>query len=238
MPDKICFKSEHGIKEYLIDLLFPNRCAFCGGFISYDRLCCDKCFDEVLWADKYICLKCGKVRESCLCNEKLKYDMCIPAAYYEGSGGECVRNLKFSKMLNGAEIFGRILRDRLDALDITPEIDVCIPVPMSVRNQRKRGYNQAQMISQHIIKGTEIKLENKCIFRKNAAVSQHELNAEQRRTAAKEQYYADDSISLKGKTVLLVDDVLTTGSTLNSCAALIKDKLHADKIICAVCTTV
>lgn len=71
-----CFSSafKSNLKAYLLDLAFPNRCPFCGEFIAYDILCCEKCFHEALWADENICTGCGKsLLKGCICGN-VSYD--------------------------------------------------------------------------------------------------------------------------------------------------------------------
>ncbi len=230
---------DSSIKSYLLDIFFPNRCPFCGRFIPYDRLCCEKCFHEALWADDGICTGCGKSYiKGCMCENELRYDMCFTAAYYADSVRECVHNLKFHGNTNGAVIFGRIIRERLKISGIIDEIDAAVPVPMTVRQKRERGYNQAELIAKAAVHGSGIRLESSALIRKNVKVSQHLLSAEERKRAVTEQYFAADGVSFEGKTVLLADDVLTTGSTLDCCAGLLKDKLHAKRVICAAAATV
>lgn len=230
-------KNDGGLKEYLIDLIFPNRCPFCGGFIEYDRLCCEDCFGSILWADDNICLKCGKpFPDKCMCSRKLYYDMCIPAAYYADKARNGIHNLKFKKGTNAAVIFGRVLRDRLDALSLTDKIDIAVPVPMTKRNRYSRGYNQAELIAEALCRDT-IPIERNLLKRSHVRTSQHFLSADERSSAVAEQYSITDNVSLKGKTVLLVDDVITTGATLDFCARLIKEHTGAAEVICCVCTT-
>lgn len=237
--DKLCRKAECSIKDFFKDLIFPNRCPFCREFISYELTCCPECLNKVLWADENICPKCGKsIVKGCMCGENIRYDQCVCAAYYAENARMAIYSLKYRCSRNSAEIFGRILRERLNILQLTDKIDICIPVPMSARSLRQRGYNQAERVAKNIISNSRIKLETDHLYRKNVRIAQHKLNAEQRKSAVTDQYFAAKNVDLTGKTVLLVDDVITTCSTLSYCAGLIKDELHAEKVICAVCTTV
>lgn len=229
-----------GKRAYILDLFFPNRCPFCGGFIPYDVLCCEECFNKVLWADDNICLDCGKSRiKGCLCGEKkLHYDMCIPAAYYIKEAKNAVLSMKYKHHTDAAELYGRILRDRMKVLGILDKIDAAVPVPMTSAQKRRRGYNQAELIAAAAVKGTDIPLMNDALLRKNVHTEQHLLNADERSASVSKQYFASEGTDLSGKTVLLADDVLTTGATLDYCAYLLKEKLGAEKVICIVCTTV
>ncbi len=230
---------DSSIKSHLLDFFFPNRCPFCGGFISFDRLCCEQCFSEIMWADEYICRRCGKpVRPECDCKAPHSYSLCASAAYYSGNVKDGIYSLKFKNNLNSAIIFGRALRDMLDEMGVLYDIDIAVPVPMSPKQQRMRGYNQAEEIAKAIVKGTDIPVRTDLIRRRFSKTAQHDLSRDERHTAAHKNYYTDiHGIPLSGMTVLLADDVLTTGATLNACSELLT-ALGAECVICAAAATV
>lgn len=230
---------DSSIKSRLLDFFFPNRCPFCGGFISFDRLCCEQCFSEIMWADEYICRRCGKpVRPECDCKTPHSYSLCASAAYYSGNVKDGIYSLKFKNNLNSALIFGRALRDMLDEMGVLDDIDIAVPVPMSPKQQRMRGYNQAEEIAKAIVKGTDIPVRTDLIRRRFSKTAQHDLSRDERHTAAHKNYYTDiHGTPLSGMTVLLADDVLTTGATLNTCSELLI-ALGAECVICAAAATV
>jgi len=230
---------DSSVKSLLLDFFFPSRCPFCGGFISFDRLCCMECFSELMWADEYICRRCGKpVRPECDCNTPHSYSLCASAAYYSGSVKDGIYSLKFKNNLNSAVIFGRALRDMLDEMGVLDDIDIAVPVPMSPKQQRMRGYNQAEEIARAIVKGTDIPVRTDLIRRRFSKTAQHDLSGDERHRAAHKNYYTDiHGTPLSGLTVLLADDVLTTGSTLNACSELLT-ALGAECVICAAAATV
>lgn len=238
MTDNSMILGDSSLKAFLADLIYPNRCPFCSRFIRYDRLCCEECFSEILWADENICRLCGKpLAPRCRCEEKPGYDMCAAAAYYSGSAKKGIINLKYRGGLNAAVIFGRVLRDELKLMDVWDGITAAVPVPMSVKQQRQRGYNQAEELAYAVTEGSDIKVRNDLIFRKYSKIAQHTLNAAERKTAAQNAYFAKSGEKLPGGVVLLVDDVLTTGATFDKCAELLKE-LGAQKVICAAAATV
>ncbi|MCI7767817.1 MAG: ComF family protein [Oscillospiraceae bacterium] len=237
--DKGIIKGDSSFRSYVLDLFFPNRCPFCGGFIGYDELCCEECFSEILWADENICRRCGKpFRPECGCGEPRNYQLCASAAYYTGAVREGIYSLKFKNNLNGAAIFGRALRDELKVMGVLDEIDVAVPVPMSPREMRSRGYNQAEELAKYITRGTDIPINTELIRRRFSKTAQHFLSVGERKAGAERIYYTElTGLPLSGMTVLLTDDVLTTGSTLNVCSALLLG-LGAERIICAAAATV
>lgn len=233
-------KNKAGAKEYILDFFFPSRCPFCGKFITYDNMCCEQCFNDILWADDNICTICGKsMIKGCMCGkDAVYYDRCIPAAYYADKAVNGIYNLKYHCYPCCGEIFGRVLKDRLNELGILKEINAAVPVPMTVFKKNARGYNQAEIIARAIAEDTDIAVETKLLVRKNVHTEQHLLSAEERAKAVSRQYFAAASDAVRGKTVLLADDVLTTGATLNYCAYLLREKLGAERVICVVAATV
>lgn len=232
-------RGDSSLKSYVLDFFFPNRCPFCGGFIPYNDLCCEECFSEILWADEHICPQCGKPkRPHCLCKESPEYALCASAAYYSGIVKEGIFSLKFKNNLNAAAIFGQALRDKLSEMGVIDSIDLAVPVPMSPKQMRIRGYNQAEELAKHLTKGTNIPVRTDLIQRRFSKTAQHDLSGEDRKREAAQTYFTELSgTPLSGMTVLLVDDVLTTGSTLNACSALLL-QLGSERVICAAAATV
>lgn len=230
-------RGKGGKKAFLLDLVFPMRCPFCDEFIEYDRLCCEECADEILWADENICTVCGKsLTKGCICPD-VSYDRCIPAAYFTDRARYGIHSLKFRSGKSAADVLGRVIGDRLRVMGLMNEIDLAVPVPMTAIQLRQRGYNQAELIARAIVEGTDIPIECDLLERHNVKTSQHLLGAEERYEAVKMQYSAAQDKDLSGMTVLLADDVLTTGATLNYCAYLLKEKLRAKRVICGVGAT-
>ena len=224
-----------GAKRFLTDLIFPSRCPFCSGFIAYNRLCCEECMNECRWTDENICPLCGKsVLKGCLCSKRL-YDACVCAAYYDGNAKTAVMSLKYEHDTRAAEVFGRVLRDMLYERGFA-DTDIAVPVPLHKERLNERGYNQAELIAREIVRGSDTILRTDILRRKPPRAEQHTLSGSERKGAAEEQYEST-GVSVEGMSVLLVDDVLTTGSTLNACTALLK-KAGAARVICAAAVTV
>lgn len=226
-----------GLKRFAVDLLYPNRCPFCDGFIPYDRACCTECFDSVLWADELICPVCGKsTRSGCIC--PVPYRRCFTAFYYEGKGKYGIKSLKYRSHPDCAQLYGRVLRDRMDIAGATEGIDAAVPVPMAPKSLRERGYDQAELIARGIIKGSDIELLTHALRRLDPEREQHTLSAAERRQEAERQYSAGSDIDkVRDKVILLVDDVLTTGATLTACTNVLM-KNGALQVICAAAATV
>ena len=234
MPENFNISNGGGVKRFLLDLVYPNRCPFCSEFLPYDRLCCEDCFNEVLWTDELICPVCGKPKAGdCIC--PVSYSRCITAVYYKGAAKTAVLNYKYRSHTDAAILFGRVLHDKLMMTEYARKTDLALPVPLSPPQLRQRGYDQAELLAREITKGTDIPVAN-MLRRKKPRTEQHELSASERRAASAEQYsFAGGDLS--EKTILLVDDVLTTGATLDVCSEILL-RNGAEEVICAVIATV
>lgn len=226
--------SRKGFGRYVLDMLFPNRCPFCDKIIRWDKLSCNNCFSDIMWTDEGVCKICGK--DVCKCSEELNYDKCYTAAYYKGNVKNAVVALKAHYGINFADIIADTIVYKMIQDEIHKKIDCIIPVPMSDNKLKIRTYNQAEEIAKSIKKLTGICVETKILKKHYRDIDQHELNAEERAENVKDLFYCIDSDKIKGRTVLLCDDVLTTGATINECARLLKEN-GAEKVVAAIGAT-
>ena len=220
--------------KYLVDLIFPNRCPCCGKFIKYDELICKECIDELPIMDKYICEKCGK--PECICHKKLWYDRCYVAGFYEGKMRDGIINLKYKSGINLAEFLCPMLVKKLNDANLSSKIDIIIGVPMTKDSIAVRQYNQANEIASIISQLIDKPSSNKILKKNYNNVSQHTLSSKDRHNATIGLYSIVKKADISGKTILLCDDVITTGSTLNECAKILKQS-GAKKVICVALST-
>lgn len=206
------------IRKFCLDLFFPNRCPFCNRFIRWDQLLCDACIDAILYTGDELCSLCGKA--PCICGEEMVYDRCYTACYYDGPVRDGIFRLKTDNGLNTAEFFGEILSEKIlgDAIPV----DYVVPVPMGRRKQRERGYNQAEVLARHVGHKMRVPVLNKLLQAQDTHIEQHTLTASERKENVRSLYSIHPSVELKDKTIVLCDDVITTGSTLNACSTLLK----------------
>ena len=221
------------ISAFILDLFFPNRCPICNDFIKYDSFVCDNCIMklEKSIVDYYkICKKCGK--NQCICNKEIFYKRAAVCYYYEAAAKRGIRSLKDGNK-NFGYYLGNMLADKINNDEILKNSDFIIPVPMARKKLRRRGYNQSYVIAKEISKKTGISILNNALFKKSSK-AQHELNKEERKNNVFSFYKG--SLDLSDRKIIVCDDVLTTGSTLNRCAELLID-MGAAEIYAAVGTT-
>lgn len=197
---------------WIMDAFFPRRCPFCGDVIGRDERCCETCLPKLPRADRdKACRFCGKQR--CVCSAAPILEMTRSAFYYEGCAESAVQRLKFEHSPGAAESLGQFMADAVR--EEGSSWDMVVPIPMTGRKVRRRGYNQAELLGRAVSASLDIPL--KPALRKiRETAEQHKLNAGDRAKNLSGAYEADRSV--QGKRVLLCDDVLTTGSTLREAA--------------------
>ena len=144
----------------------------------------------------------------------------VALCYYEP-------NTEFSRVIHAVKYFGRQdvgvhlgeqLARTLQETDFFSDIDAIVPVPLSTKRQKERGYNQSMLIAEGVSNVTGITVFDGVLERTEFAVSQTHLNIYERRENVDKAFRLRDEQGITGKHLLLVDDVMTTGATLTSCA--------------------
>ena len=217
------------VSRFLTDLFFPNRCPCCDDFIRWDKLICSRCHSEIVPVYERVCRKCGK--EICICAEELYYDMAAVPMRYENRVREGVLSLKRGNNKNFGEYSGKMLANIISEEFSDYHFDSVVPVPMSEQSRRKRGYNQAEIIASEISEKLRIPVADNLLVKQDTVSSQHYLNRTDRMkniSAIKLKH----RLNLAGRNIILCDDVITTGSTVNRCAQLLKAS-GAGKILLA-----
>lgn len=221
-----------GILNKISKFFFPDRCAFCGD-LSSGALVCDECIDKVeeCLIVGETCLKCGNVKQKCDCNRiNYLFSGTVGAFYNIGIAKQGVYGIKMANRPFAAKYFGKkMAEDFKERFKILPDI-VC-SVPCGKKTLRERGYNHADLLGSAVANNFSVKYNGKILKKIKNNKPQHTLAASERSRNVKGVYKA--TMNLEGKTVLLVDDIKTTGSTLNECAKQLRLN-GAKEVYCAV----
>jgi ComF family protein len=180
-----------------------------------------------------LCKYCGFDTKHCKCGSGIYYDRAFTCYTYDGLARKGVLSLKNSNNLNFAYHVGDILSEYISVGAI--RYDVIVPIPMHFRKRLKRGYNQAEVISKRLAKRLDIPIETSAIKVKYTKTVQHSLSRKDRLTNAK-SLYSQGTADVRDKYIILVDDIMTTGSTLNVCSNLLHG-MGAKSVIVAVATS-
>lgn len=212
--------------EQLRVLVFPRRCPFCGRVLGFLTRCPD-CEPEL----KKLKLMIPRLPDSEHCMEHLsgaaavcRYEGCVREAILRmknGGQGYCARELG---VWMAAEIFGCTFRQqrgiiRLEQGPVLRRFDLVVPVPAS---GRERGYNLPDLLARQLAWALDTPLDCGALQKIRRTGKQEGKNARQRMENVKNAYRAADPAAVEGKRVLLVDDVITTGATLSSCAGALR----------------
>ena len=200
-------------KQSLLDVLFPeyNACHLCGRFPENSSLLCTDCLGR-LQTLRYKPLRMASPENHS------PLTVCIAAYPHKGEARELVHLLKYQTGCAAAELLGESMAAALALAPLSPEVDMVIPVPLHAGRLEQRGYNQALLLAQAVCRHTGHALAPDALIRLHATDTQLRRNRAQRMQAMQHAFSADAS-QVRGKQILLVDDVLTTGATAISCAA-------------------
>lgn len=213
----------------LINIFYPMTCPICGKALSGKRKVCRQCEKTVEIIREPKCQKCGKAllgKEKIYCgdcNEKIRsFDRGVAVFEHNGEIRESIYRFKYDNARvyaqyyadEAVKIYGKLLREW--------NIDAIVPVPIYKERELKRGYNQALVFAKEVARLTNISLESRLIIRTKNTVPQKELTENMRHLNLKDAF-AVDKDRMKGiRNILLVDDIFTTGSTVDACSAILK----------------
>ena len=200
-----------------ISLIFPRLCYACGNHLGRnEKLICTECY--------ILIPRTGYHLQPDNPVEKLFWGRCRiekAAAFSFYSRGSRIRNLIHNLKYRGIRVIGyelgRIYGLSLKDSDFINDLDIIIPVPLHPSKERVRGFNQSDIISQGISGATGLPVNSSALSRVTVSATQTKKSRYDRWTNVEGIFNVTDPGYLKGKHVLLVDDVITTGSTIESC---------------------
>jgi ComF family protein len=200
------------------DWVFPPVCAGCGA-VNYRF--CPLCLNNVKLLHDTFCLSCGGPTQTSkkLCPKCLELHIYCTDIYswaeYEGSLRKAIHNLKYKQDIGLGDFFAPYLISIIEKKRCL--IDLVIPVPISKTRLKTRGFNQSTLLSTPIARYFSLEHSRNSLIRVKETESQTHLSAEDRLINMEDAFYGNPA-KLKGRKVLLVDDIVTTGATMNSCA--------------------
>ncbi len=233
-----------------IDIIYPPRCPICGDFLLNEKmasedgstLLCRDCLADFEKVTSPVCSVCGmpfvsREGEDHVCEECLRkrpfYEAARAPYLYEGTIMEAIHQFKYGKKSFLADSLGPLLAQFAHSWLAKSNEYVTIPVPLHAKRLRERGFNQSLLLARHVSERLNTELDFLSLRRIRYTSPQTGLGKKERRKNVKRAFKVVTPEAVEGKTVLLVDDVFTTGNTLNECTRALK-KSGCNKIFCLV----
>ena len=211
-------------KQWFLSVLFPRRCPVCEEIVSpRGALICPDCERQLHFLTEPTCQICGReiladdaeLCESCK-RHRFLFKRSIALVAYDDVAARSISRIKYTGAREFLDYYGReAVRRRGDELR-RMQIDAIVPVPVHPSRQRKRGYNQATVLAE--VMGAELgrPVYEAALYRRKKTAASKELNAAERLKNLMSAFYAGP-IPQDLRRVLLVDDIFTTGATMESC---------------------
>ena len=207
-----------------LDLIFPPLCAGCGGV---DYLLCPACRGSISWVAPPFCLRCGRALDAAACPiacplcsvRPLRMDGVRAAVELEGAMRRAIHAFKYGGRTELAPPLAELM---VSAWNEDPfPVDCIMPVPLHPARLRERGYDQAALLARELAAPIKLPVLAQGLERTRVTETQTRLSAPDRRKNVAGAFAAG-APCVKGRSVLLVDDVCTTGSTLDACAGVLR----------------
>ena len=222
----------------LAHIIYPPRCIICSGFLwrapfdAGDVSCsvCQSCRHGFRTIEAPFCTICGTpfvsdAIENHPCEDCLRKPPYFQAAYapyrYEGPILEAVLNLKYGGKTFVADTMGPYLADFAEMRFISEKPHVIMPVPLHPKRLRERGFNQSLLLAKPVAVKLNGKLDFLSLIRAKKTIPQTTLSRNERRKNVQDAFVLKNPSGVRRKNILLVDDVFTTGNTLNECAKVL-----------------
>ncbi len=220
------------IFKSILNILLPPRCLKCGKLVLAEEGLCAKCLNELNFIAAPYCRKCGQafleedtgqkmLCGGCLKRKRSPFRMLRSSLEYDEASKPLILALKFMDKTENATTLAKWLN--LSMKDLKSEgADLIIPVPLHFSRMLKRRYNQSALLVKELSKISKIKADYTSLYRKKKTRPQVELMGLARVKNVKGAFSVKKPQNIKGKRIILVDDVMTTGSTLKECAIALK----------------
>ncbi len=211
----------------ILRLLYPDRCPVCNRVLQ-GRLICRGCAGKLPYVSQPACLCCGKPiadarEEYCGDCKKQKHAFCQGKAVfvYQGAVKKMMYRYKYGNRRDYTEFFAAEAAKRYGDWARQRAITLVMPIPLSKKKKRRRGYNQAELFARRFARLCSLPCDTKALARVRDTTPQKQLSVRGRKNNLKNAFKIDEDV-VKSKRILLIDDIYTTGSTMDAAASVLK----------------
>lgn len=195
----------------ILDLIYPPKCGFCGKICAESL--CTKCFLEIKKYENKI--------EYFNTNRKY-FDEYENIFKYDGKIRDKIIEYKFQNKAYLYKTFTKIILNNKKICGFLEKYDIIIPIPIHKNRKKERGYNQTELIAREIAKNTKLILEKDVLVKIKNVTSQTKLTKEKRIQNVKDVFKIISNKKIYKKNIILLDDIYTTGSTVNEASRILK----------------
>ena len=217
--------------EAAIALLYPPVCTICGESVRAGEYLCNRCEAKAVRIVAPFCQKCSEPFEGSFTSEftcancahrRIYFDAAVSAYRGRGIVREVIHEFKYGRQIHLRHLVARWLHAAMDDERLREDrFDVMVPVPLHVTRLRERGFNQANLLA--ALLSTRISIPSQAMLERiRYTTTQTALDRSERMENLHNAFRLRKNADVRGLRVLLIDDVLTTGSTLSECARVLK----------------
>jgi len=209
-------------------IVLRENCYLCAANLTENHGLCQACLKDLPWLPANSCPQCGLSSSGQVCGSCLSAPPYFDATYavflYHYPMDAMIQRYKYSNALSLSHTFGQLLSEKISSVHSNENIDLIIPMPMHPTRLKQRGFNQAieiaKIVDKALIKHTNAKLDYKNVTRQTLTPPQASLPLKERVKNIKGAFKVNANLS--GKRIAIVDDVMTTGASLNELAKTLK----------------
>lgn len=214
----------------VMNLIFPRICPFCGKILQKKKeKACEACQKKLPYVQGPRCMKCSKTieieeAEYCYdCSRKsYSYKSGLALYQYTGDVKKSIYNFKYNNKREFADFYAQDIKKHLGKEICRWKADMFVPVPLYQRRQQVRGFNQAQLLAKKLSFQYELPMEPHVLKRIRNTEPQKQVSGKKRNKNLENAFKIQENI-VKLKKVVLVDDIYTTGSTIEQCSKVLLD---------------
>ncbi len=219
----------------ILEALLPTSCSFCRSPVGDSGIpfFCSACWSDFSLMTGPVCPCCGRPFDSpetllhspdhlCLACRRLppRFDQAVSIGYFEGALREAIHQFKYRPCRSLGAPLGLWMAGHIRTVN---QIDLLIPIPLHNTRLRKRGFNQSLLLAYHVASALNLHLSYDNLARTRPTRPQVELSGEERIRNVQGAFAVVRPEEVCGKAILLIDDVFTTGATMNECALVLKE---------------
>lgn len=208
------------IFDFIIHLFYPARCAFCNKITDREKVCCDECNSKVQGVNPRALV--------------LNNTFCVSAFPYCNIYRDAILNLKIKGRIKNADTLSLYMLKAIREYYNDDKFDLVTAVPLSKNQRSLREFNQSEFLARKIAESLNVPYMD-CLVKIKDNKPQHSLNRDLRKSNVKGVYKISDE-KITNLKILLVDDIVTTGNTLEECSRVLK-KSKNKVLCCAFCKT-